>query len=268
MNKSKVNPRIDFIFKKIFGVEENKNLLMDLINSIVGEKDKVSEIYILNPYNEKSFSGDKQSILDIKGKNSITGEYYLIEMQMSKQGNFDKRALYYWSRVYGSQLGEGTQYHLLKKTISINFLNYNTIAEEKKYHNTYRMYNTESKKEFVDDIEVHFIELNKYDGHDEIKSLLDKWTYFLKEAGENKKLPPELSEVDTIKKALEILENIQMSESERDEYEARIKWLRDGESAIYSAKEEIARNFLGVVSDEIIAEKTGLTIEEVKALKK
>ena len=64
-----INPRVDIAFKKIFGVEENKDLLISLINSIVGPEDQVSEVTLLNPYNLKSFRTDKLSILDIKARN-------------------------------------------------------------------------------------------------------------------------------------------------------------------------------------------------------
>ena len=64
----RISPRIDIAFKKIFGVEENKDLLISLINSIVGKDDQVSEVTLLNPYNPKSFKKDKLSILDIKAK--------------------------------------------------------------------------------------------------------------------------------------------------------------------------------------------------------
>ncbi|MGL5428752.1 MAG: Rpn family recombination-promoting nuclease/putative transposase [Cetobacterium sp.] len=270
MGKSKINPRVDFIFKKIFGVEENKDLLMDLINSIVAEKDQVSEILIMNPYNEKSFAGDKESVLDIKGKD-ITGKWYNIEMQVSKQGYYNKRALYYWSKLYSNQLKETLDYDVLTKSIGINFLNFNSIAEETDYHNTYRMFNVKSKKEFIEDIEIHFIELNKYDGHYQAKNLIDKWTQFLKEATEGYELPPELAEVKTIKKAMTIMENIQMSDSERETYESRLKWIRDEVSVISSAKKEkaieIAGKSIGKIPDELIVELTGLTLEEVQSLK-
>ena len=51
----KISPRVDLAFKKIFGVEENKDLLISLINSIVGTEDQVSDITLLNPYNPKNF---------------------------------------------------------------------------------------------------------------------------------------------------------------------------------------------------------------------
>jgi predicted transposase/invertase (TIGR01784 family) len=63
---SNISTRVDIAFKKIFGVEENKDLLISLINSIVGQADQVSDLTLLNPYNPKNFKQDKLSILDIK----------------------------------------------------------------------------------------------------------------------------------------------------------------------------------------------------------
>jgi len=64
----RISPRIDIAFKKIFGVEENKDLLISLINSIVSNDDQVADVTLLNPYNPKNFKQDKLSILDIKAK--------------------------------------------------------------------------------------------------------------------------------------------------------------------------------------------------------
>ena len=75
----KISPRVDIAFKKIFGVEENKDLLLSLINSIVGKEDKIAEVTLLNPYNPKNFRQDKLSILDIKAKGE-DGKRYNIEI--------------------------------------------------------------------------------------------------------------------------------------------------------------------------------------------
>lgn len=283
---SKLNPRVDFVFKKLFGAIENKELLIDLINSIVDEKDRVKDIEIRNPYNEKNFLDDKMSILDIKAQDSLTGSWFLIEMQISKQDSYDKRALYYWARTYINQISSGINYDALTKTISINFLNFNMVPEEN-YHNVYKLINRSTGKEFIDQLEIHFIELEKFKEYKEAKTLLDKWTYFLKEAGAFDKIPKILEEVGTIKRALELLENINMTADERETYEARLKWLRDEESALTTAKEEgieigkeigkeegkleakkiIAKGLIGIIDDELIAEKTGLSIEIIKSLK-
>src|SRR6266436_9101621 len=101
----KISPRVDIAFKKIFGVEENKDLLISLVNSIVGEEDQVVDVTLLNPYNAKNFKNDKLSILDIKAKGA-DGKRYNIEIQISDEADYDKRALYYWAKIYTEQLQE------------------------------------------------------------------------------------------------------------------------------------------------------------------
>jgi predicted transposase/invertase (TIGR01784 family) len=89
-----ITPRVDIAFKKLFGVEENKDLLISLINSIVMEEDQVSDVDIMNPYNPRNFKKDKLSILDIKAK-CRNGKRYNIEIQINDEADYDKRALYY-----------------------------------------------------------------------------------------------------------------------------------------------------------------------------
>ena len=100
---TRISPKVDIAFKKIFGVEENKDLLISLINSIVGEEDQVADVTLLNPYNPKSFKTDKLSILDIKAQ-GVDGKRFNIEIQISDEADYDKRALYYWAKLYTEQL--------------------------------------------------------------------------------------------------------------------------------------------------------------------
>lgn len=232
----KLNPQVDFAFKKLFGVDENKDILIDLINAIVSEEDQIVDLEIKNPYNERSFKQDKLSILDIKARGA-NKRWYIIEMQMMDQNYFDARALYYWSRVYHGQLANGINYDCLEKTISINFLNFNCLNEDK-YHNTYKLKNLESNKNYPNDhVEIHFIELRKY--HQTLSTMLDKWTNFLVKAYEydSEQLPKEL-QVPTIEKAVDVLGHMNLSADERENYEARLKWLRDEEMALQKAKED------------------------------
>ncbi|MFV9930654.1 MAG: Rpn family recombination-promoting nuclease/putative transposase [Rickettsia endosymbiont of Haemaphysalis japonica] len=133
---SKVNLRVDLAFKKIFGVEENKDLLISLINSIVSEKDQIVEVTLLNPYNPKNFKADKLSILDIKAK-SESSKRYNIEIQVADESDYDKRALYYWAKMYTEQLKEGSDYAALNTTIGIHILNFTSITDTDKYHNAF-----------------------------------------------------------------------------------------------------------------------------------
>src|SRR4051812_36486389 len=155
-------PRVDVAFKKLFGVEENKDLLISLINSIVSEEDQVLEVDILNPYNAKSFRDDNISILDIKAKGH-TGKRYNIEIQISNEADYDKRALYYWAKLYTEQLEKRTDYSLLNKAIGIHILNFTSIPSVDKYHNVFQLFEKESKLHHFKDIELHTIELNKFE---------------------------------------------------------------------------------------------------------
>jgi hypothetical protein len=110
-----ISPRVDIAFKKIFGVEENKDLLISLINSIVSEEDQISDVTLLNPYNPKNFRNDKLSILDIKAK-GVNGKLYNIEIQITDEADYDKRALYYWAKLYTEQLKNSDEYSSLVHT--------------------------------------------------------------------------------------------------------------------------------------------------------
>ena len=272
-----LNPKVDLAFKKLFGVEENNDILMSFINSVVDEKDQVKDIRLKNPYNDKNFKNDKLSILDIKAQDAITDKWYNIEMQMVDQDYYDKRALYYWARLYIGQLGTGVIYSKLEKTICINILNFSCIEGEEHYHNTYKLHNTKSKNVFFDDLEIHFIELTKY--HEEVRNLLDKWVLFLKDVDVFEKMSDKLEEVDTIKKAVEVLEHMSLTKEERERYEARLGWLWDEELALEKAEKkgvekgekkkaiEIAKNLLSLNVDiKIISKSSGLSVDEIEKL--
>ncbi|SHH54788.1 Rpn family recombination-promoting nuclease/putative transposase, partial [Tepidibacter thalassicus] len=117
----RLNPKVDFVFKKLFGSEENKDILISFINSVLSEENQVKDIKIKNPYNLSSYIKGKMSILDIKAVDE-KGVWYDIEMQIAEQSFYDKRALYYWAKVYSDQIESGEDYFELRKTISINIL--------------------------------------------------------------------------------------------------------------------------------------------------
>jgi len=231
----KMNPRVDFVFKKLFGTEESKDILIDLINSIVSEKDTVVDIELRNPYNEKQFLEDKRSVLDIKAR-SEEGKWYDIEMQVLPEDWFAKRSLYYWSRLYSEQLQEGKHYRDLTKTICINILNFSQLYDEPSYHNVYKVRNVVSNSELLDEFELHFIELRKYDESlaDSLKTALDRWVNFLKLAGvyDSETMPEELKASPPVRKAMNLLERLSATKEERAIYDDRLKWIRDVESSL------------------------------------
>ncbi len=158
---NRINPRVDIAFKKIFGVEENKDLLISLINSIVGAEDQVVEVTLLNPYNLQSFKTDKLSILDIKAK-SETGKLFNIEIQITDESDYDKRALYYWGKLYTDQLKVSEEYSTLSKAIGIHILNFTSIPDVENYHNVFHIVEKKTGVQYFKDLELHTIELTKF----------------------------------------------------------------------------------------------------------
>ena len=123
----RLNPRVDFAFKKLFGSEDTKKeILIPFLNAILPTHDQVVSVELINPYNLKDYPLDKLTILDIRAIDTL-GRHLTIEMQVTDQLHYEKRALFCWSEVYGKQLIEGQGYSDLKKTIAIHVLNFNLM---------------------------------------------------------------------------------------------------------------------------------------------
>ena len=243
----KISPRVDIAFKKIFGVEENKDLLISLINSIVGEDDQVTDVTLLNPYNPKNFRNDKLSILDIKARGT-DGKRFNIEIQITDEADYDKRALYYWARLYTEQLKVAEDYSLLSKAIGIHILNFTSILETDKYHNVFHITEKKTRLPYFKDLELHTIELKKFspDSREEladivakVRNSLDMWGAFLTRHDllNREQLPSSLDNPD-LRKALSVLEVMNFGDEERQAYEEHLKWLRIEANTLKKSFEE------------------------------
>ena len=301
MNNVMINPRVDLAFKKIFGVEENRDILISLLNSIVSQEDQIDEVELLNPYNERNFKKDKLSVLDIKARNKNDGTFFLVEMQLAEEKEYPKRGLYSWARVYSNQLASGDKYKELSRTIAIHILNFTFIDYSKvkgwsqsasnKYHHRFVLCDKETRIEVFKDIEIHTIELNKFEAVDakdlneiipKIKDMLDKWVAVLTNHDllGIKNLPIEINTPE-IKKALRIMKEMSFNKLEREIYNSHLDFLRIEEGAFsarfdagkeegleegkIAGKLEIAKNLIAKGFDEkLIFELTGLTVQEIK----
>jgi predicted transposase/invertase (TIGR01784 family) len=292
----KINPRVDIAFKKIFGVEENKDLLISLINSIVDESDQVTEVTLLNPYNSQNFRKDKLSILDIKAKGA-GGKRYNIEIQIADEADYDKRALYYWGKLYTEQLQQAQDYSSLCKAIGIHILNFTSILDADKYHNVFRISEKESGVLYFKDLELHTIELRKFTADQPhelsdllglVKNSLDMWVAFLTRHDlMNKDSLPAPLDNKELQKALAVVEVMNFNLEEREAYEEHYKWLRIEANTLrkYEAMGRAEGRAEGLIegraegvilvaielkrmglSLEQVSEATGLSLQEVKEL--
>lgn len=270
---SSITPKVDIAFKKIFGIEENKDLLISLINAIVTEEDQVADLTILNPYNPKNFANEKLSILDIKAQ-SKEGKKFNIEIQLMDEGDYDKRALYYWAKLYTEQLTQGQPYGLLSKTIGIHILNFLSIPNTNKYHNCFRIKEDEDNIHHFKNFELHTVELKKFAGESSealsdlvarINTSLDIWVAFLTrhELLNKDNLPKELNH-STLKKALTVLDVMNFTKEEREAYEDHLKFLRMEGSMLEKVEAKAFEKGMTVGEERGIAigEERGIAIGE------
>jgi len=274
----KLNPKIDIVFKKIFGTEQNKNVLKSLINSVLPKDEKIVEVTIKNPYNETDFIGDKLSVVDIKATDE-KGRWYDIEIQVKEQKYYGKRAIFYLSEIYSNQLSESDSYDKLKKTIIISLLDFNYFTNDKRYFRRccYKDFETGEFYPELNFADLYFIELKKFDNElKNIKTTLDRWITFLNKATEYDKenLPDELKEPEIIQ-ALDTIETMSLTVKEREYYEAEKKVMRDRDAVMQTAIEnavdsrniEIAKKMKskGKPTAEIV-DFTGLTKDQINKL--
>ncbi len=236
-----IRPTVDFVFKLLFGSPENVDLLIHLLNAVLNPEFPIVEVVILNPYNEKSFEEDKLSIVDVKARDS-SGVWYVIEVQTTTPAGLRNRIVYYTSDLYRQQMMKGDSYGSLRPAISICFLTEPLFPEVSAGHLHFSLYDSSHQVSFGDQIQVHLIELSKYDVEEEDLSeaaWLEKWVYFLTKSEESnaedlRHLLPDLA----FQKATEVLEMIIEDPKLRMMYEDRVKEAKDKSSFIQDARAE------------------------------
>jgi predicted transposase/invertase (TIGR01784 family) len=271
-----MNPIVDFVFKRIFGTEENKDLLLSFLNATLKPEEgkELKEITLLDPHINADQVGDKASILDVRAKTK-TGEQINIEVQLHNKYDMEKRSLYYWAKMYEGQLAEGEPYRNLKKTVTISIVDFSYLPS-RNYHSVFRLREETERFVLTDNLEIHFLELPKLGAdHQETSDLLVKWLLFLKAESEEKLEELAMSE-PTIRKAVNVLEFLSQDAEARRLYELREKALKDELNMIEGAKAEgerqkameIAREMLAEGdSPERVARLTKLPLEEIEKLK-
>ncbi len=241
---SKVNPKIDLVFKKLFGTEQNINLLKSLVNSILPKEEQVTTLELKNPYNTADYLSGKISYLDIKATDE-NGKWYDIEIQVAPYDFFGFRLLFYWAKMYSAQLKTKQTYEDLRKTIVISLINFNYFTDkvgQERYQRRIGLMDLDTNEiyEQTDGLELIFVELKKFQKElPEIHTMLERWITFLNKAHEYSKddLPKELA-TEEIQKAMEELEIMYFNETEQEHYESQQRRYLD-ELAIARQKQRL-----------------------------
>jgi predicted transposase/invertase (TIGR01784 family) len=221
-----IDPTVDYAFKKLFGDPANSDLLIHLLNAVLTPASPIVEVQILNPFNEKEFADDKLSVLDLKARDAHRA-WFNVEMQSKALGWLRQRIVYYNSSLFVDQLGEGEHYHTLLPAISICFLKEPLFPQVAAPHLRFGLNDCEHGVRLCDSLEIHTIELPKYNYDSSALSAaaaLTQWAFFLDRAAELE--VPELKRLLPAReyaKATEIMETIARTPQERQLYESRRK---------------------------------------------
>ena len=237
MKRTLLSPKVDFVFKKIFGSEENKSVLISFLNATLKPKKEIVSVDLKNTDIEKEYLKDKFSRLDVKATTS-NKETINIEIQLKNEYDMIQRSLYYWSKIYEEQIQEGDSYSNLNRTVCINILNYNYLKNDR-FHNIYRLKEIETNEELTDIEEIHFIEIPKLrelNLNDEA-DMLEVWIEFLRDPESEVIRNIEMSN-EEVRKAKDKLYKLSQSKKDRELYFLREKSIRDEISALYDAEQK------------------------------
>ncbi|MDR2637943.1 MAG: Rpn family recombination-promoting nuclease/putative transposase [Zoogloeaceae bacterium] len=278
-------PKSDEVFKMLFGNEQNKEILAGFLKAVLPlPDDDYEEIEILNPFLPGEALNDKIGILDLKLRLK-SGRLIDVEIQVANHAAFRERVLYYLTRLFTSQIGEGDSYRKLKPAIGIIITDFLWIADSPDYHTDYLFCSRKNGSVFSDYLTIHTLELPKV-GEVDDKSDLWAWLEFLKakDKEELEMLAKEHPAVEpAVKKLLSLSENTQAwiahearEKARRDELsrkeEAEEKgWERGLKKGREEGREEAllatARRLLGLgMPVEEIARITELSQETIRAL--
>jgi len=270
-----LSPKVDIIFKLLFGDERSIEILIDFLKAVLNlPDDEFEEVTIVDPHLLREFDGDKLGILDVKVK-TRTKKVIDIEIQLKIKPHFVERVIFYQSKMITEQVGAGKNFSKIQRVINIIIMDENIIAEynggEGKYHHRILPCDVDTGYQFTDIKEINILELQKLPKDDDGTNLW-AWMKFLT-AESKEELDMLVADRPQMKigKAVARLEELSQDERARMLYESRQMMEWDIELGQQTASNnraiEIAQNALRKnmpISD--ISDITGLSHEEIAAL--
>ena len=268
-----INPKVDYAFKKIFGSQQSKDILISFLNAIIynGEK-TIKDLTIVNPFNPGKIISLKETYLDVKAV-LVDGSIVIIEMQMARMTAFNKRVAYNLSKAYANQLDKGENYPLLNPAIALTitdfilFKNTDNNINKDDYINKF-VFQEETKKYkcLEKELRLIFVELPKFKKSlSELKNLTDKWIYFLQEAASFDEIPENLGEVAEIEQALNMANFINMTPEELEIVENRGIAMQDERGRIAYAEEQARLNQTIALVKLLITQRFGEVSEGISS---
>jgi predicted transposase/invertase (TIGR01784 family) len=217
------DPKTDFIFQRIFGSDDHRTALLGFLNDILqlDAAHRITSVALLPPEQRPKVSELKYSIVDVRCVDAA-GTTYVVEMQVLNVEAFEKRVVYNVAKAYTNQLGVGFAYPELDDVVGISVCDFELWPRREAPHvpmlSRWRMQEQESGVLGLPHLQFVFLELPKYAGGHEPVTLVDKWAYFFREAGNLMAIPEALRHPPL----LDALEGARTARFSREEWDAYI----------------------------------------------
>ncbi len=278
-----INPFTDYGFKRLFGEEPNKDLLLDFLNELLKEEQgKIVDLTYLRNEHLGSSEVDRKAIFDLYCENE-NGEKFIVELQKAKQNFFKDRTVYYSTFPIREQAKKADWNFELKAVYTIGILDF--IFDEnknnpEKFRYDVKLSDIETNEVFYDKLTFIYIEMPKFNKKsEELNGRFEKWLYVLRNLNKLDRIPDSLRE-GIFEKLFEVAEIAKFTPEQVISYEDSLKYYRDLKNSLDTARDEgfekgietgmkkVAKNLLkNNVSIEIIKTSTGLSEEEIRTLK-
>lgn len=277
-----INPFTDFGFKKIFGEEDNKDILIDFLNSVLPAEDQIKELTYKSTEHLPKNDTDRKAIYDLYCEND-KGEKFIVELQRATQKFFKDRTIYYSSFPIQEQAEKGMSWNYeLKAVYVISIMDFIFDEEDEDFHHIVELKNQKNKV-FYDKLKFVYLELPKFGKQEsELKTIFDKWMFLLKNLTTFEEMPSILKE-RIFKKILKLAEYTALPKEDQKRYDDDLKRFRDYVNTLDAREEkgekrgikigenkkaiETAKNLVEMgLSQEQVSKATGLTLEEIESL--
>jgi predicted transposase/invertase (TIGR01784 family) len=269
--------KTDYAFKKAFGSENSKKILLSFLNSLIVFEDnqEIVDLTIVDPYQIPLIQGMKDTYVDVKAILS-NGTRVIIEMQVLNVEGFEKRVLYNAAKAYCTQLKKSEKFATLEPIIALTITDFYMFENIENIITYFKLIEKDTLIQYNNDIQLIFIELPKFTKTDlELSTITDKWIYFIQNAWSLEYIPESLQGEEEIVEAFEIINEAAMSDEELDLQWKRQEFILMQKGALDHAKNQgikegvknTAKKMLEIgIDKQVIRQVTGLSEGELEDL--
>jgi predicted transposase/invertase (TIGR01784 family) len=235
-----INPFTDFGFKRLFGTEFNKDLLIDFLNQVLGEREHIRDLTYLNTEQQGRTETDRKAVYDLYCENE-QGEKFIIEVQNASHLYFKDRSIYYATFPLREQAQKGGQWNYqLKAVYTISILNFAFPdgSGQDRYLREVQLLDKHTCEVFFDKLTFIYLEMPRFKkSEEELLTHFDKWIYLLKHLHQLQDIPEKLRE-KIFEKLFSQAEIAKLNPEEMRTYDESLKVYWDNYSVIETAKHE------------------------------